>query len=88
MEYRPWFESLTVDAGYRHSNYNPGVATDTWKVLAEWTPAASLKLRGGYSRAVRAANIRELFEPKNLGLWSPVQVRRRYRQRHSVRTQG
>ena len=72
VEYRPWFESLTVDAGYRHSDYNPGVATDTWKVLAEWTPAASLKLRGGYSRAVRAANIRELFEPKNLGLWSGV----------------
>ena len=72
VEHRPWFESLTVDAGYRHSDYNPGVTTDTWKVLAEWTPEASLKLRGGYSRAVRAANIRELFEPKNLGLWSGV----------------
>ena len=72
VEYRPLFESLTVDVGYRYSDYNPGVTTDTWKVLAEWTPAESLKLRGGYSRAVRAANIRELFEPENLGLWSGV----------------
>ena len=72
VESRPWFESLTIDAGYRYSDYNPGVTTDTWKALAEWTPAASLKLRGGYSRAVRAANIRELFEPKNRGLWSGV----------------
>ena len=71
-EYRPWFQSLTVDAGYRYSDYNMGITTDTWKTLAEWTPVDSLKLRGGYSRAVRSANIRELFEPKNLGLWSGV----------------
>ena len=72
VEYRPWFQSLTVDAGYRYSDYNPGVTTDTWKALAQWIPIESLKLRGGYSRAVRAANIRELFLPSNLGLWSGV----------------
>ena len=72
VESRPWFESLSIDAGYRYSHYKPGVTTDTWKALAEWAPAANFKLRGGYSRAVRAANIRELFEPGNLGLWSGV----------------
>ena len=72
VESRSWFESLSIDAGYRYSHYKPGVTTDTWKALAEWAPAANFKLRGGYSRAVRAANIRELFEPGNLGLWSGV----------------
>ena len=72
VEYRSWFHSLTVDAGYRYSDYSRGVSTDTYRALAEWTPVASLKLRGGYSRAVRAANIRELFEPARLGLWAGV----------------
>lgn len=72
VEYQPWFQSLTADVGYRYSDYSRGVTTDTYRALAEWTPIESLKLRGGYSRAVRAANIRELFEPSNLGLWSGV----------------
>ena len=69
-EYQPMFQSLTLDVGYRYSDYSSGHTTDTYKVLAEWTPVESLKLRGGYSRAVRAANIREQFEPRNLGLWA------------------
>ena len=72
VEYRLWFQSLTVDVGYRYSDYSRGVSTDTYRAFTEWTPVESLKLRGGYSRAVRAANIRELFEPSNLGLWSGV----------------
>lgn len=72
VEYQPMFQSLTLDVGYRYSDYSTGHTTDTYKVLTEWTPVDSLKLRGGYSRAVRAANIRELFEPRNLGLWSGV----------------
>ena len=70
VEYQPMIQSLTLDVGYRYSDYSSGVSTDTYKVLAEWTPVESLKVRGGYSRAVRAANIRELFEPSNLGLWA------------------
>ena len=70
VEYQPMIQSLTLDVGYRYSDYSLGVSTDTYKVLAEWTPVESLKVRGGYSRAVRAANIRELFEPSNLGLWA------------------
>ena len=70
VEYQPMFQSLTLDVGYRYSDYSTGHTTDTYKVLAEWTPVDSLKVRGGYSRAVRAANIRELFEPRNLGLWA------------------
>ena len=43
VQYQPWLQSLTLDLGYRYSDYNPGVTTDTYKVLAEWTPVESLK---------------------------------------------
>lgn len=65
-----WIESLTLDVGYRYSDYSGGVSTDTYKFLGEWTPVQGIRFRGGYNRAVRNANIREFFEPQNLGLWS------------------
>jgi outer membrane receptor protein involved in Fe transport len=67
---RPWFESLTAEFGYRYSDYDTGVDTNTYKAGGEWTPVEGFKFRGGYSRAVRHANLRELFEPASLGLWS------------------
>ena len=70
VQNREWIESLTMDVGYRYSDYSGGVTTDTYKFLGEWTPRSGYKLRGGYNRATRYANIRELFEPRNLGLWS------------------
>ncbi len=65
-----WIESLTLDVGYRYSDYSLGKTTDTYKFQGEYTPVVGFKFRGGYSRASRVANIRELFEPRNLGLWS------------------
>jgi len=67
---REWVESLTLDAGYRYSDYSTDINTDTWKAMGEWTPKQGFKLRGGYSRAVRHGNLNELFEPQNVGLWS------------------
>lgn len=65
-----WIQSLTADVGYRYSDYSIGGTTDTYKFSGEWTVVDAFKLRGGYSRASRVANIRELFEPRNLSLWS------------------
>ncbi|MEX2495740.1 MAG: TonB-dependent receptor [Woeseia sp.] len=69
---RPGIVSLTLDLRYRYSDYSTGVTADTYNVGGQWTPVEMIKLRGGYSRAVRAANIREQFEPQNLGLWSGI----------------
>lgn len=66
---QPGFQELYLDLRYRYSDYSTGVDADTWNVGGAWTPVEGFKLRGGVSRAVRAANIRELFEPQNLGLW-------------------
>lgn len=69
VQNHPWAESLNFDIGYRYSGYSRDVATDTYKINTEWEPLHGLKLRGGYARAVRAPNIRELLEPRGYDLW-------------------
>lgn len=69
---KPFFEDLTLEAGVRYSDYSiegaGGYDTWTWKAGGSWTPGAGFKLRGNYSRAVRAPNIGELFTPQTVGL--------------------
>jgi iron complex outermembrane recepter protein len=70
---KPLFHSLTLEAGIRYSSYTvPGASsqnkTTTWKAGGSWEPVESLKIRGNYSRAVRAPNIGELFTPQTVGL--------------------
>jgi iron complex outermembrane recepter protein len=69
---KPFFEDLTLEAGARYSDYSidgaGGYNTFTWKAGGSWTPTSGLKVRGNYSRAVRAPNIGELFTPQSVGL--------------------
>jgi iron complex outermembrane receptor protein len=73
---KPFFENLTLEGGARYSAYKvnttPARNFDafTWKVAATWEPVQGVKLRGNYSRAVRAPNIGELFSPVQSGLTS------------------
>jgi len=72
IEDKPFFESLTLEAGIRYSDYSvqggSGYNTTTWKAGGSWEPGAGVKIRGNYSRAVRAPNIGELFTPLTVGL--------------------
>ncbi len=61
-------ESLSFDTAYRYSDYG-GKTTDTYKFGLEWAPVADLRLRGSYQRAVRAANIVELFTAQGFNLF-------------------
>jgi outer membrane receptor protein involved in Fe transport len=71
---RPFFQSLTIDAGIRYSDYtvdapgSPGYTATTYKVGGTWEPVDGIAIRGNYARAVRAPNIAELFSPVNTGL--------------------
>jgi len=73
---RPFFHSLTLEAGIRYSAYTvkapgePSYNTTTWKLGGNWEPVSGLRFRGNYQRAVRAPNINELFAPVNVGLTS------------------
>ena len=61
-------ESLSFDTAYRYSDYG-GDKTDTYKFGLEWAPVADVRLRGSYQRAVRAANIVELFTAQGFNLF-------------------
>lgn len=71
---KPFFDSLTLEAGIRYSSYKvdaptaPSYKTTTYKVGGSWEPGAGLKFRGNYAHSVRAPNIAELFSPVNTGL--------------------
>lgn len=74
MADRPFFQSLTLEAGVRYSKYevdapgNPSFDAWTYKGGVTWEPMSGLRLRGNYQRAVRAPNIGELFTPTAVGL--------------------
>ena len=70
LEGAAFADLLAIDLAYRYSDYSSGITTDTYKVGGEWAPVEDLRLRGSLQRAVRAANIIELFTPQVTGLFN------------------
>ena len=76
VEDKPFFQSLSAEAGVRQSSYkvraagNPSFNATTYKGGLAWSPVDGVKLRTSYARAVRAPNIGELFGPVITGLTS------------------
>ena len=60
---RRFVEDITLDLGYRYSDYTTDIETDTYKYAGTWTIDNQLKLRASYQRAVRAPNIVETYGP-------------------------
>ncbi len=54
---------LSLELGYRYSDYNLAGSHPTWKAQLSYAPIEDLKLRGGVARATRAPNVVELFTP-------------------------
>ena len=71
---RPFFHSLTLEAGVRYSDYkvqaanSPKFNATTYKLGGSFEPVQEIKFRGNYQRAVRAPNISELFTPVSTSL--------------------
>ena len=71
---QPLIRELTGEVGLRWSDYSSVGQAWTWKAMAEWVPVRGLKLRGGLQHAVRAPNVRELFEQPSvavIGVFDP-----------------
>ncbi|HEX3700591.1 MAG TPA: TonB-dependent receptor, partial [Phenylobacterium sp.] len=64
----PFAKDVSLDLGYRFSDYNTAGTTDTYKIEGDWKPIDDIRFRGSYERAVRAPNIVELFTPQAVGL--------------------
>lgn len=62
-------ESASVDLAYRHSEYELGGGTDSWKIGADWAPVSSVRFRASAQRAVRAPNVIELFTAQGFNLF-------------------
>jgi iron complex outermembrane receptor protein len=62
-------QSVNLNLGYRYSDYNTNQTTDTYKGAFDWSFNDSIRLRASYQRAVRAGNVRELFQPQGLNLF-------------------
>ena len=56
-------EFLEVSSAFRFGDYSTVGSTWTYKADAVYSPFEDITFRGGYSRAIRAPNIGELFGP-------------------------
>lgn len=65
---KPFFEELTLSAGYRYSDYSTSGSVSSYKGQLVWAPVRDIRFRGGYNRAVRAPNTSELFSPQSVQL--------------------
>jgi iron complex outermembrane recepter protein len=67
IEAKPLVKSLNLDVAGRHSSYSipsaNGIATNTFKIGADYAPTPDVRVRSSYNRAVRAPNLYELFFP-------------------------
>ena len=63
-------KSVVLDLGYRYSDYSTGAETDTYRIAGNWAINDTVRVRGGFNRAVRAANIVDLFQPVSGGLFA------------------
>ncbi|WP_085810129.1 TonB-dependent siderophore receptor [Sphingomonas sp. TZW2008] len=61
----PFAETLEFNAAIRFSDYSTIGSTTTWQVSGIYAPVRDVRFRGGYSEAVRAPNVTELFAPQN-----------------------
>lgn len=69
VEDAPFAKQISIDFAYRYSEFDTGVTTDTWKIGADWAPTEDVRIRASRQRAVRAANIIELFSAQGFNLF-------------------
>ena len=69
VEGAPYAEELGLDVGYRYSDYDFDLQTNTFGVRSVWDVNFGVKLRASFQRAIRGPNVRERFRPQGLNLF-------------------
>jgi len=62
------FENLSLELGYRSSDYDVQGSTESWKAGISWEILPGFRVRGMQQQAMRVANVGELFRPITTGL--------------------
>ena len=68
IEGKDFAESLSLELGYRDSDYSITGSASTWKAGLNWRPVDQLLVRAMLQEANRAPNVSELFSPITTGL--------------------
>lgn len=68
----PFFEELTIGAAGRYADYSTVGGAFTWNANGIWAPIEDIRLRASYSKAIRAPNIAELFDPQQGTTFRPA----------------
>jgi len=63
---RPFIRQLNLDISDRYARYSPQGSVNAFKLGGEWAPVDLMRMRGSYSKAVRAPNGHELFLAQTL----------------------
>jgi outer membrane receptor protein involved in Fe transport len=61
-------QDLSLELGYRFSDYSSTGTAPTYKTSASWAPVDSLRVRTGYNRATVSPSVLALFFPQRIGL--------------------
>ena len=69
VEGAPFAEELGLDVGYRYSDYDFDLQTNTFGVRSGWVVNPGVKLRASFQRAIRGPNVRERFRPQGFNLF-------------------
>lgn len=59
----PFVYQLDLNGAYRFSDYDTVGGVHTWKLSSDWQFTPSLRMRGGYQKAIRAPSVGELYQP-------------------------
>jgi iron complex outermembrane recepter protein len=63
---KPFLNEVTASLGYRYSDYDLFGGQHTYKADLIWRPAGGVMFRGGYSKAIRAPSLGNLFGPTSV----------------------
>ena len=69
IEGKAFAELLSVNGSVRHADINTGQKSDSYGLGIEWAPIKQVRFRASAQRAVRAANVIDLFAVQSLGLF-------------------
>ncbi|WP_158094045.1 TonB-dependent receptor domain-containing protein [Erythrobacter tepidarius] len=67
----PLIDELRLELAGRYSDYSTVGSVFTYAINGFWSPIEDIRVRGTYSRAVRAPNISELFAPPQAAFFRP-----------------
>ena len=73
IEGKQFAELLSVNGSVRNTDINTGQKSTSYGLGIEWAPTKDVRTRGSFQRAVRAANVVELFTPQGLTLFDLAQ---------------